>query len=150
MTYASDDGRAHLEKNVVAHSEQGSIHSDAMDLFFAPPESAPPGPAPVAVASEHCQSVPDRHAARQAGNWFVPCGLGNVEVTQQDRRGTSSRADYTAADGKFVLSGGSPIVHDASGNSVTGRQLTLFFADDRIVVDSAEGLRTLTLHRVGK
>jgi lipopolysaccharide export system protein LptA len=77
-------------------------------------------------------------------------GLGKVEVSQLDRRGTSSRADYTAADGKFVLSGGSPVVHDASGNSVTGRQLTLFYADDTIVVDSAEGLRTLTLHRVGK
>jgi lipopolysaccharide export system protein LptA len=77
-------------------------------------------------------------------------GFGNVEVAQQDRRGNSARADYTAADGKFVLSGGSPVVHDRSGNSVAGRQLTLFLADDTIVVDSAEGLRTLTLHPVGK
>jgi hypothetical protein len=26
----------------------------------------------------------------------------------------------------------------------------LFFADDRIVIDSAEGLRTVTLHQVEK
>ena len=76
--------------------------------------------------------------------------LGHVIVEQEDRRGTSTQADYTASEGKFVLSGGPPIVYDASGNSTTGRQLTLFFSDDRIVVDSAEGLRTLTLHRVGK
>ncbi len=149
MTYASDDGRAHLEKNVVAHSEQGSIHSDAMDLFFALPESAPPGPAPVPVAASPATTASRSPAA--AGRQLVRAvGLGNVAVTQLDRRGTSSRADYTTADSKFVLSGGSPIVYDTSGNSVTGRQLTLFYADDTIVVDSAEGLRTLTLHRVGK
>ena len=148
MTYASDEGRAHLEKNVVAHSEQGSIHSDAMDLFFSPSEPAPKGPMPVPIAASS-GAGPGARAA--TGRQLVrAAGLGNVEVDQLDRRGTSSRADYTAADGKFVLSGGSPIVHDTSGNSVTGRQLTLFYADDTIVVDSAEGLRTLTLHRVGK
>jgi lipopolysaccharide export system protein LptA len=148
MTYASDEGRAHLEKSVVAHSEEGSIHSDAMDLFFSPAVSAPPGPAPVAVAASR-GAAPGSSGA--AGRQLVRAvGLGNVQVNQLDRRGTSSRADYTAADGKFVLSGGSPIVHDTSGNSVTGRQLTLFYADDTIVIDSADGLRTLTLHRVGK
>ncbi len=151
MTYASDEGRAHLEKNVFAHSEEGSIHSDAMDLFFSPAESAPKGPAPVPVAANSGVGLGSRAATGQPGRQLVRAvGLGNVEVSQLDRRGTSSRADYTAADGKFVLSGGSPVVHDTSGNSVTGRQLTLFYADDTIVVDSAEGLRTLTLHRVGK
>jgi lipopolysaccharide export system protein LptA len=148
MTYASDDGRAHLEQSVFAHSEQGSIHSDAMDLFFSPPEPISQGPAPVPVAAK---SGAGPGSPTAGGRQLVRAvGLGKVEVSQLDRRGTSSRADYIAADGKFVLSGGSPVVHDASGNSVTGRQLTLFYADDTIVVDSAEGLRTLTLHRVGK
>ena len=149
MTYSSDEGRAHLEKSAFARSAEGSIRSDAMDLFFSSPESAPRGAAPVSIAAS---SVTGSGAgAAGAGRQLVRAvGLGNVEVSQLDRRGTSSRADYSAADGKFVLSGGSPIVHDTSGNSVTGRQLTLFYADDTIIVDSAEGLRTLTLHRVGK
>jgi hypothetical protein len=114
-----------------------------MDLFFSPSESAPKGPNPMPVAASRGAVPGSRQLVRAVG-------LGNVEVNQLSRRGTSSRADYTATDGKFVLSGGAPIVHDTSGNSVTGRQLTLFYADDTIVVDSAEGLRTLTLHRVGK
>ena len=152
MTYMSDEGRGRLEQSVVAHSDEGSIRSDAMDLFFSPPESGPQQPTPLAVASKSKSGVvsPSSSGAGTGRQLVRAAGLGNVEVTQEDRRGTASRADYTAADGKFVLSGGSPIVRDASGNSVAGRQLTLFFADDRIVIDSAEGLRTLTLHRVEK
>jgi lipopolysaccharide export system protein LptA len=75
---------------------------------------------------------------------------GDVSVRQADRRGTSNRAEYTAPEGKFVLSGGKPTVYDSTGDTTTGRQLTFFFADDRIVVDSEEGSRTLSLHRVEK
>jgi len=73
-----------------------------------------------------------------------------VDVKQQDRRGTSKSAEYTAAEGKFVLSGGKPTLYDSTGDTITGRELTFFFADDRIVVDSEEGSRTVTLHRVEK
>jgi len=76
--------------------------------------------------------------------------IGDVSVRQEDRRGTSNRAEYTASDGKFVLSGGKPTLYDSTGDTTTGRQLTFFFADDRIVVDSEEGSRTLSLHRVEK
>lgn len=148
MTYASDEGRGHLETDVHAHSDQGSIRSDSMDLFFAPTEPSGAGVARPGAEGKSSAVLPTPGGAgRQLSR---AAGYGNVEVTEQDRRGNSSRADYTAADGKFVLSGGSPVVHDSSGNSVAGRQLTLVYADDTIVVDSAEGLRTLTLHSVGK
>jgi lipopolysaccharide export system protein LptA len=75
---------------------------------------------------------------------------GNVDVRQQGRRGTSERAEYTAAEGKFVLSEGKPTLYDSSGDTTTGRQLTFYFADDRIVVDSGKGSRTVTIHRVEK
>ncbi len=75
---------------------------------------------------------------------------GGVTVHEDYRQGKSQRAEYSVADRKFVLSGGSPVVYDDSGNTTTGRQLTFIFADDRIVVDSEEGTRTLTLHRVEK
>jgi len=148
MTYASDEGRGHLETNVLAHSDQGSIRSDSMDLFFTPADSSHAGAVATPVASK--SSAVSGSPAASGRQLTRAAGFGNVEVTQQDRRGNSSRADYSAADGKFVLSGGSPVVHDSSGNSVAGRQLTLFYADDTIIVDSAEGLRTLTLHPVGK
>jgi hypothetical protein len=41
-------------------------------------------------------------------------------------------------------------VYDLLGNATKGRQLTFVFGDDSINIDSAEGLRTLTLHQVEK
>jgi len=73
---------------------------------------------------------------------------GGVTVWQQGRRGTSDRAVYTAADGSFVLSGGKPTLFDVDQGTTTGRELTFFLADDRILVDSGDGTRTLSRHRI--
>ena len=77
-------------------------------------------------------------------------GFGAVRVESGDRIGVGERADYGAAEGKFILSGGRPALTDGFGNTTAGRQLTFFLADDTIVIDSEEGSRTLTLHRVEK
>jgi len=75
-------------------------------------------------------------------------GTGGVEVQQGDRRGTAERGVYTADDDKFVLSGGTPTLYDENEGKTTGRELTFNIADDTIVVDSGNGTRTLTKHRV--
>jgi lipopolysaccharide export system protein LptA len=71
-----------------------------------------------------------------------------VIVEQGDRRGTAEKGVYTAADQKFVLSGGKPTLFDPEQGTTSGRELTFFLADDTIVVDSGNGSRTLTKHRV--
>ena len=71
-------------------------------------------------------------------------------VRQGDRRAMAEQAEYTAADGKFVLSGGEPTIADASSDTTTGHSLTFFVANDTILIDSQEGSRTLTKHRVEK
>ena len=147
LTYESAEGRARLEQRVTTHSAEGTIRADTMDLFLAPATAAHQESVAVPGAKS---GAGDSRAALQAQQLVRAAAVGNVVVEQGDRRGTSSQAEYTASEGKFVLSGGPPIVRDTSGNSITGRQLTLFFADDRIVVDSAEGSRTLTLHTVEK
>ena len=75
-------------------------------------------------------------------------GTGGVTVEQGDRRGTAERGVYTAADEKFVLSGGTPTLFDPVQGTTTGRELTFYRADDTIIVDSGNGLRTMTRHRV--
>jgi lipopolysaccharide export system protein LptA len=75
-------------------------------------------------------------------------GTGGVEVEQVDRRGTADQGVYTAADDKFVLSGGTPTLYDENEGKTTGRELTFNIADDTIIVDSGTGKRTLTRHRV--
>jgi lipopolysaccharide export system protein LptA len=127
LTYWGTESRARLEQDASADSAEGSIHANQIDLYFSTS-----GPA---------------SSVKQISRALA---TGDVTIHQEDRRGTSNKAEYTAAEGKFILSEGKPTLYDSNGDTTTGRQLTFFFADDRIVVDSEEGSRTVSLHRVEK
>ena len=71
-------------------------------------------------------------------------------VEQGTRKATAELGEYSATNGKFVMSGGNPAIYDASEGTTTGHQLTFFLADDTIIIDSDNGSRTLTKHRVEK
>ena len=137
LTYLNDQGQAHLEGGVFASSAQGSLKSRTLDAFLGPPATSSSTPSTSAAAS----------GARQLNRVLA---LGDVVVREGDRRGTAEQADYTAADGKFVLSGGQPTITNASSDTTTGHSLTFFVANDTILVDSQEGSRTVTKHRVEK
>ena len=135
LTYRDAEGRAHLEKNVVAQSAEQTMRGSAVDLYFtrsgnlgATMANVPPGAQQVSRA----------------------VGSGGVMVEQGTRKAIADRGEYSSADGKFVMSGGNPTIYDASEGTTTGRQLTFFLADDTIIVDSENGSRTLTKHRVEK
>ena len=141
LTYRDADNRAHLEKNVVAQSAEQIMHAAVVDLYFTragkPNSNAANGPAaanPVAGAQQISRAV----------------GTGGVIVEQGTRKATAERGEYNATDGKFIMSGGNPAIYDAVEGTTTGRQLTFFLADDTIIVDSENGSRTLTRHRVEK
>ena len=136
LTYWSTEARAHLEQNVLMQARQGQISSRVLDLFFT--SAGSPAGSPTSGASGGAQRLSRAVAS------------GGVTVRQGDRRGVAEQAEYIAAEGKFVLSGGHPTLYDTFRGTTTGRQLTFFFADDTIVVDSEEGSRTLTRHRVEK
>ena len=141
LTYLDADNRAHLEKNVVAQSAEQKMRAAAVDLYFtrsgAANSNAANGPA-------------GANSATGAQQITRAVGTGGVIVEQGTRKATAERGDYTAADGKFVMSGGNPAIYDASEGTTTGRQLTFFLADDTIIIDSENGSRTLTKHRVEK
>jgi hypothetical protein len=77
-------------------------------------------------------------------------GTGGVTIEQGGRKAVADRGEYTAVSGKFVMSGGTPTIYDGLAGTTTGRQLTFFLSDDTIIVDSENGSRTLTKHRVDK
>ena len=127
LTYWEAESRGRIEQDARVDSEQGSLQADRIELYFSD-SGAPSG---------------TKQLSRSLAN-------GAVTVRQEDRRGTSERAEYTASEGKFVLSEGKPTLYSSTGDTTTGRQLTFYFADDRILVDSADGLKTVTLHQVEK
>jgi lipopolysaccharide export system protein LptA len=142
LTYWSNQGRAHLEGGVSASSDQGSLESRTLNVFLESPTSTPvtegatpPNPPPTTPGGGQLKRV---------------LAQGGVVVRQGDRRGMAEQAEYTAATGKFVLSGGQPTLVNAASDTTTGHSLTFFVANDTILIDSQEGSRTLTKHRVEK
>jgi LPS export ABC transporter protein LptC len=127
LTYWETESSARIEQGARVDSEQGSLQADRIDLYFS-----------------------DAGAGNGTKQLSRSVASGAVTVRQEDRRGTSDRAEYTASEGKFVLSEGKPTLYSSTGDTTTGRQLTFYFADDRIVVDSADGSKTVTLHQVEK
>jgi lipopolysaccharide transport protein LptA len=132
LSYQSDQGQAHLEQNVVVQSAEQRIRGSALELYFTSSGKAPAN-----------QQLGAQQISRAVAT-------GGVVVEQGARRGAAERGEYTASDGRFVLSGGTPTLYDAANGTTTGRQLTFFLADDTIIVDSENGSRTLTRHRVEK
>lgn len=131
LAFWDAENRAHLEKNVVVQSEDERMRGPVLDLYFT-----------------------RQGDAKQAGEGTLQISravsTGGVVVEEGDRRGTAEQGVYTAADRKFVLSGGTPTLYDATQGTTTGRELTFNMADDTIIVDSGNGTRTLTKHRVQK
>jgi len=134
LTYWNDEGRAHLEGGVTASSDQGSLQSRTLDAFLGRPQTAAGGSSIGPGALQLSRVL----------------AQGSVIVQEGDRRGTAEQAEYTASEGKFVLSGGKPTLANAGTDTTTGHSLTFFVANDTILVDSQEGLRTVTTHRVEK
>jgi lipopolysaccharide export system protein LptA len=138
LSYSDKESRAHLEHNVVVQSEEQRMRAPVLDLYFT--RSAVPAPN---VASGANSSGGAQQISRAVGT-------GGVTVDEGSRKATAERGEYIAETGKFVMSGGTPTLYDGSAGTTTGRQLTFYLADDTIIVDSENGSRTLTKHRVEK
>jgi lipopolysaccharide export system protein LptA len=138
LSYSDAGNLAHLEKNVVVQSPDQRIRAPIMDLYFTRGTDTS-----VTAANAAAANLGAKQISRAAAT-------GGVIVDQAGRRATAARGEYTASDGKFVMSGGNPTLYDGSAGTTTGRQLTFYLADDTIIVDSEKGSRTLTKHRVEK
>jgi lipopolysaccharide export system protein LptA len=138
LAYNDVSSTAHLEKNVVVQSPDQRIRAPEMNLYFT-------------RGGGSSASAPNALTGNSGSQQISRAvGTGGVIVDQAGRRATADRGEYTAADGKFVMSGGNPTIYDGSAGTTTGRQLTFFLADDTIIVDSENGSRILTKHRVEK
>ena len=129
LTYWDAENRAHLEKDVFVQSADQKMRAPQLELFFT-------------------RTGADKNGSGGTSQISRAVGTGGVVVEQGERRGTAERGLYTAAEEKFVLTGGTPTLFDPIEGTTTGRELTFYRADDTIVVDSGNGLRTLTKHRV--
>jgi lipopolysaccharide export system protein LptA len=138
LFYAENDHKAVFSGGVVAQTISGILHSSFMDVYFtpAPPAAKAPdqqgGQKPPSAPS---QSVSSQSAPSQSVSKIV--ARGAVQLEQPGRKGTGEELTYTAADGKFVLTGTSaapPRLSDQARGVVTGNALIFNDRDDSVVV----------------
>jgi len=73
-----------------------------------------------------------------------------VFITQPARHATGERLVYSAAEEKFVLTGGPPSIFDAERGKITGDSLTFYKRDDRVLVEGKETSPTVTRTQVAR
>ncbi len=135
LFYSDNDHKAVFSGGVVAQNSSGLIHSNFMDVYFAPAGGAQP-PGKTTQSSQVSKIV----------------ARGSVDLRQPDRKGTGEELTYTAEDGKFVLTGTSsapPRLTDQVRGTVTGNALLFNDRDDSVVVSGGTG-KAVTQTRVAK
>jgi lipopolysaccharide export system protein LptA len=133
LNYSDNDRKAHFEGNVIAKGTDSTITSNRMDVFLQ-------------TRSQTAQN----QSVTSSGKIDHIIAQENVVITQPARRGTGDQLVYTAADDKFVLTGGPPSIFDAEHGKVTGVSLTLFRRDDRVLVEGSKQTPTAAQTRVAR
>lgn len=126
LEYMDEGRKASYRGNVELLTENTTLKADHLEVYFSKGANV--------EASEIERAVAE----------------GHVAVTQQGRRAAGEHADYDAASGKIVLTGGPPTLYDAENGFTTGQRLTFYIRDDRLLVDGGNNSPTLSKHRVAQ
>ena len=133
LTYTDDQHRAHFEGGVTVRGADATITADHMDAFMIPRGQAS------GSQTLKGQGQLDRIVAE-----------GKVVVQEPARRAEGDKLVYTAAEDKFVLTGGSPSIFDAEHGKIGGDSLTFYKRDDRVLVEGRDNTPTVTQTRVAR
>ncbi len=133
LTYADADRVAHYEGGVTAKGTGFTASANTMDAYLLPRSQ---------TSSNQSLAGP--------GQLDHIVAKGNVVVQQPSRRAEGQTLVYTAAEDKFVLTGGPPSIFDAERGKITGVSLTFFRADDRVLVEGKTSTPVVTQTRVAR
>jgi lipopolysaccharide export system protein LptA len=133
LTYADADHLAHYEGSVVAKGASFTASSSTLDVYLVPRSQAS-----------------SNQLLAGSGQLDHMVAQGKVVVQQPSRRAQGQTLVYTAADDKFVLTGGPPSIFDAERGKITGGSLTFFRGDDRVLVEGEASTPVVTQTRVAK
>jgi lipopolysaccharide export system protein LptA len=139
LTYTDSDRKAHYEGGVIAKGPDFTATCQKLDAYLRPRgENEAKTPSEVKTSSAGPGQL-DRMIAQ-----------GDVLVQQPNRRAEGQKLVYTAADDKFVLTGGPPSIFDAEQGKITGVSLTFFRRDDRVLVEGGTSRPVVTETRVAR
>jgi len=133
LTYADSERRVHYEGRVTAQSADFTASAQTVDGYLL-------------SRSE----TSNRQSFATPGQLDRMVALGNIVIQQAKRRAEGQKLIYTAADDKFVLTGGPPSIFDAERGKITGVSLTFFRGDDRVLVEGEASTPVVTQTRVAR
>jgi lipopolysaccharide export system protein LptA len=133
LIYTDADRRAHYEGGVTARGTEFSASADRADAYL----------------QSRSQAIGKQEFAG-AGRLDHLVAEGNVVVQEPGRKAEGQTLVYTAAEDKFVLTGGPPSIFDAERGKITGVSLTFFQADDRVLVEGEASTPVVTQTRMAR
>ena len=131
LTYADSERRIHYEGGVIARSEDFIATAKTADAYLL----------------ARSQSTRSSTAPGQLDHMVAE---GDVVIQEPKRRAEGQKLVYTAAEDKFVLTGGPPSIFDAEQGKITGVSLTFFRRDDRVLVEGGAGSSVVSTTRVAQ
>ena len=137
LTYTDLERRIFLDGGVTAKAADTTMTAQQMTVFLLPQSQSKAGMATRSGPGSPGQV--DRIVAEQ-----------KVLITQPARHAAGERLVYTAADDKFVLTGGPPSIFDAERGKITGDSLTFYRHDDRVLVEGREKSPAVTKTQVAR
>ena len=137
LTYTDLERKVFLDGGVTAKTADTTMTAQQMTVFLLPQgqlkNKTGSGPGP---------GMPGQVDRIIAEN--------NVVITQPARHAAGEKLVYTAADDKFVLTGGPPSIFDAERGKITGDSLTFYRHDDRVLVEGRETAPAVTKTQVAR
>lgn len=132
LEYVDANRRARYSGGVTAKGAGATISADHIDILLQ--ATGQRGSVAVSGPSQLNQIIAE----------------GNVAIQQAERLATGEKLVYTSSDGRFVLTGGPPVITDAERGSIRGDSLTFYSRDDKVVVESGNASRTVTHTKVSR
>ena len=133
LNYADAERKILLDGGVTAKGSDTTLTGRQMTVFL--------------LASNQSQAATGPGTPGQVERIVVE---DKVVITQPTRHATGERLVYTAAEDKFVLTGGTPSIFDAERGKITGDSLTFYRHDDRVLVEGKETSPTVTRTQVAR
>jgi lipopolysaccharide export system protein LptA len=133
LTYSDLQHRAVFQGAVLIKSTEGTMSADHADVLLKPKGQ-----------SGDAQGTSDANQIEEI------VASGHVVIEQPSRKAVGNTMTYTAADGKYVLSGGRPSIFDAERGITTGDSLTFYSRSDTVLVGSETSTGTITQTHTGK
>jgi lipopolysaccharide export system protein LptA len=131
LTYADSERKVHYDGGVLAKGADFTASAKTMDAYLLPRSQ---------TSTNQSFAGPgqlDRMVAE-----------GDVVIQEPNRHADGQKLVYTAAEDKFVLTGGPPSIFDAEQGKITGVSLTFFRGDDRVLVEGEASTPVVTTTRV--